>query len=105
MVTYSSIQFDFAQAKAEASRLESIAAEMKRLANSNMESSLDSLSTGWQGNSAKLYLKKGNNVKNDILAVANDLNAVANSIRTVARKIYNAEMEAKRLADEIARRK
>lgn len=105
MATYSSIRFDFTQAKAEASRLESIADEMKRLANSNMENSLDCLSTGWQGESATLYLKKGNNVKKDILAVANDLYAVANSIRTVARKIYNAEMEAKRLAEEIARKK
>lgn len=105
MATYSSINFDFAQAKAEASRLESIADEMKRLANSNMENIFDCLSTGWQGEAARLYINKGNNVKKDILAVANDLYAVANSIRTVARKIYNAEMEAKRLADEIARKK
>lgn len=105
MATYSSISFDFTQAKAEANRLESIANDMKRLANFNMQSSLNYLSTGWQGESAKLYLNKGNNVKNDILAVANDLYAVANSVRTVAKKVYDAEMEAKRLAEEIARRK
>ena len=105
MATYSSIHFNFTQAKSEASRLEAIADEMRRLANSNMQSSLNYLSTGWQGESAKLYLNKGKNVKNDILAVANDLYAVANSIRTAAKKIYDAEMEAKRLAEEIARRK
>lgn len=105
MATYSSISFDFVQAKAEASRLEAIADDLKRLAESNMQSSLNYLSTGWQGESATQYIRKGNNVKNDILAVANDLYAVANSIRAVAKKIYDAEMEAKRLAEEIARRK
>lgn len=104
MATYSSIRFDFSKAKQEAARLESAADEMKKLANSSLESTLNNLSAGWKGESASLYMKKGVSVKEDLLKTANDLYAVANSIRKTAQRIYNAEMEAKRLAEEIARK-
>lgn len=104
MATYSSIKFDFARAKQEAARLESVADEMKRIANSEMEDTFSQLSSGWKGDSASLYLSKGSKVKHDILNTANDLYAVAESIRRTAQKIYNAEMEAKRIAEERARK-
>ncbi|MDD6729102.1 MAG: WXG100 family type VII secretion target [Eubacteriales bacterium] len=104
MATYSSIKFDFAKAKQEAARLENAADELKKIANSSMDSALGTLSSGWKGESADLYMKKGAGVKEDLISTANDLYAVANSIRKTAQRIYNAEMEAKRLAEEIARK-
>lgn len=104
MATYASIRFDFAKAKQEAARLESTADELKRLANNSMDSTLNTLSSSWKGESANLYMKKGESVKRDLLTTANDLYAVANSIRKTAQRIYNAEMEAKRLAEEAAKK-
>ena len=104
MASYSTIKFNFVQAKLQAQRLENIASEMRNMANQNFESAISQLSGGWKGESATLYIRKAENVRNDILKTARDLDAVAGSIRKVAQKVYNAEMEAKRLAEEIARK-
>ena len=104
MASYTTIKFNFSQAKLQAQKLEAIAAEMRRTANQNFESAVSQLAGGWKGESASLYLRKAEIVRNDILKTARDLEAVAGSIRKVAQKVYNAEMEAKRLADEIARK-
>jgi uncharacterized protein YukE len=105
MASYSTINFNFSQAKVQAQRLEAIAYEMKRTANLNFDQALSGLSIGWKGESATQYIRKAQHVRNDILNTAHDLEAVAASIRRVAQKIYNAEMEAKRIAEEIARKK
>ncbi|MBQ7203375.1 MAG: hypothetical protein IJS03_05075 [Eubacterium sp.] len=104
MASYSTIRFNFAQAKQQAQRLETIAYEMKRTANQNFDRALSQLSGSWKGESATLYIKKAQIVRNEIIKNANDLEAVARSIRKVAQRVYNAEMEAKRLAEEIARK-
>ncbi len=104
MASYSTIKFNFVQAKQQAQRLEAIAGEMRNTANNNFENAVSQLAGGWKGESASLYLRKAENVRNDILRTAKDLEAVAASIRKVAQKVYNAEMEAKRLAEEIARK-
>lgn len=105
MATYASITFDFNQAKAEATKLEHIAAQMKKMADRNMQNALNQLANGWKGESATLYIRKCETVRSNIIAEANDLIKIASSIRSVAQRIYNAEMEAKRLAEEIARKK
>ncbi len=104
MASYATIRFNFAQAKQQAQRLENIAQEMRNTANQNFEQALSELSAGWSGECATQYIRKAQKVKEDILTTAKDLDAVAASIRKVAQRIYNAEMEAKRLAEEIARK-
>lgn len=105
MATYASIRFDFEKSKREAAKLEEAAAQLKKLANNTMDSSLNQLASGWKGESAAAYIGKARIVEKNILTTANDLFAVAASIRKTAQKIYNAEMEAKRLAEEKARKK
>ncbi|MBR2100964.1 MAG: hypothetical protein IJ927_06620 [Eubacterium sp.] len=104
MPSYSTIRFNFAQAKQQALRLETMAQEMRKTANSNFDQAIAELQSGWKGESAEQYIRKAQNVRNDILKTANDLDAVAINIRKVAQRIYNAEMEAKRLAEEISRK-
>ena len=95
-----SIEFDFRQAIQRAEELEEIAADMRKLANNDLEGSLQNLSTAWKGESARAYLNKGTRLKEKILKSSNDLKKTASTIRSVAKRTYNAEMAAYRIAME-----
>lgn len=100
MKSKSAIEFDFRQAMNRADELDQVASEMKRMANNDMQSSLQQLSTAWKGEAASEYLTKGGRLKDKVLKSANDLNKTAATIRSVARRVYNAEMTAYRIAME-----
>lgn len=95
-----SIEFDFQQAIKRAEELEEIAADMKKLANEDLDSSLQSLSTAWKGEAATAYLTKGSGLKEKILKSSNDLKKTASTIRNVAKRTYNAELAAYKIAME-----
>lgn len=99
-MSYSSIQIDFNVACAQAKKLEDCAEEMKRLANQKMSNAIDEMSAGWKGESATAYFKKADAVKKNIIATSETLYTVANSIRTQAKRIYDAEREALRIAEQ-----
>lgn len=102
MKSKSAIEFDFRQAMNRADELDQVASEMKRMANNDMQSSLQQLSTAWKGEAASAYLTKGGRLKDKVLKSASDLNKTASTIRSVARRVYNAEMTAYRIAMERA---
>lgn len=95
-----SIEFDFRQAIQRAEELEEIAAQMKKLANEDLEGSLQTLSMAWKGEAASAYLDKGTRLRDKILKSSNDLKKAAKTIRSVAKRTYNAEMAAYRIAME-----
>ena len=95
-----SIEFDFQQAIKRAEELESIAADMKKLADEDLETSLQSLSLAWKGEAANAYLAKGSRLKDKILKSSSDLTKTASTIRRVAKRTYDAEMRAYRIAME-----
>lgn len=95
-----SIEFDFQQATKRAEELEEIAADMNKLANEDLESSMQSLSTAWKGEAATAYLEKGSMLKEKILKSSSDLKKAASTIRSVAKRTYNAEMTAYTIARE-----
>lgn len=99
MSSYASIEFDFAKAKQQANEIDEIANELSLLSNQKFEDTMQMLSSNWKGDSATSYLKKGVTLQSYITSSARNLNTVADNIRIVARKIYEAEMEAKRLAE------
>lgn len=105
MSSYYSIEFDFEQAKKQASVLDEIANDLNTLTTNKFDTTMQSLSSNWKGDSATAYLKKGVTLQSYMKNSAKDLNTVANNIRTVARKIYEAEMEAKRIAEERERKR
>lgn len=100
MKSDSEIRYDFQQAIRKAEELEGIAANLKRLANNDLENSLQALSGAWKGEAARTYLLKGNNLQAKILSNAKKLESTARTIRSVAKRTYNAEMAAYRIAKE-----
>lgn len=94
------IEFDFRQAIKRAEELEEIAADMKKLADAELEETLQSLSSSWRGDAASAYLNKGARLQTKILKSSNDLKKTATTIRSVAQRTYRAEMAVYRIAME-----
>lgn len=92
--TLFSIQMDFNRAKAQASQLEAIAGDIERLASNNMEECMSGISSNWKGDSAKLYVKKGRQLEQDMKGSARELRKIAQTIRKIAQNTYNAEKKA-----------
>lgn len=95
-----SIEFDFRQAINRAEELEEISDNLKKLADEELEASLQSLSIAWKGEAASAYLVKGSRLKDKILKSSKDLKKTAATIRNVAKRTYDAEMTAYRIAME-----
>ncbi|MBS6645295.1 MAG: hypothetical protein KH366_17085 [Clostridiaceae bacterium] len=98
MSSRSEIRFNFRTAIKQAERLETSADQLKKLANASLETSLDTLSESWKGENAGAYIRKGVMLQKDIAATSEELNRVAADIRRIAKRIYDAEMEALRIA-------
>lgn len=95
-----SIEFDFRQAVRRAEELEEISDNLKKLADEELEASLQSLQTAWKGEAATAYLTKGSMLKDKIIKSSGDLKKTAATIRNVAKRTYDAEMTAYRIAME-----
>lgn len=100
MSTRSEIRFNFRTAIKQAERLEASAAQLKKLAKTSLENSLNTLSGSWKGENANAYVRKGVTLQNEILNTSQELDRVASDIRRIAKRIYDAEMEALRIASE-----
>ncbi len=94
------IRLNFNRAKQQADRLEEIGNEIKRMASRDYEDTLNGISTAWKGENANAYLAKARVLQGNINSTGNDLIAVANEIRRKAQRVYNAEMEALRIAEQ-----
>lgn len=92
------IKMNFQQARRQADELEEIAGEMRRIAKNDLENSFQSLSAAWQGEAAEAYLRKGEQLRDKIIASAQQLEKNAGMIRSAAKRTYDAEMRAYNLA-------
>lgn len=99
MATRESIMMDYQAACGQASELEQIASNMKKMANNNLSQSLQDLSCYWQGSNAEAYLKKGTQLHLDITLNAKELENIASAIRTIAKNIYDAELKNIEIAE------
>lgn len=93
-----SIKVDFIKAKRQAEEFEKIADQLRAIANGEIDGAMSGVSSGWKGDSADLFLKKGNKLKEDVIKTANQLDAAARTLRQNAQSIYNAEMRALEIA-------
>lgn len=100
MKTKAQIEFDFEQARRRAAELEEIAADLSQLSKRDMENTRAELSGAWKGESAQLFQTKAGKLQEDIQDTAKELNTIAATIREIAQRIYEAEMEALRIATE-----
>ena len=100
MNTLSDINFNYDRAIRQAERLEVLSRRLKKAANEDMERILSAVNRAWKSASAPNYLRKGETVEADLAAMAEDLKKTALKIRTIAEQVREADMEARRIADE-----
>lgn len=98
MKTSAQIKMNYREAMQQARDLDTLAGKVRTTANQKVEQSMQLLSSGWKGNNATEFLRKYSELKQQILDSADELNAIADDIRRTAQIVYNAEMEALRIA-------
>lgn len=94
------IRYDYQLAQKQAERLRETARELRMLMNDDYENILIDLARKWQGDSADVFMKKSEIVKNNIIQTALDMERTADTIISTAQRLYNAEMKAKQIAEE-----
>lgn len=100
MSSRTEIRFNFKQALSQADKLDSVAERLERVSAKSIENSMQVLTSAWKGNNASAFLKKETVLKGDIKATAANIHGIADDIRRIARRLYDAEMEALRIANK-----
>lgn len=100
MRTSSQIYFDFSNARTQAARLDDLAARLERQAVKGMGQAAQSVGRAWSGKPASRYIQKGDSLKAQVSGTVSDLRSIAADIRRIAQAVYNAEMEALRIAQQ-----
>ena len=88
------IDVDFNMAMRQAKKLHEISAEMRLLANNDMEGNLQSIASNWKGENASAYLNKGKMIETRISDTSKNLEAAATVIENIAKRIHDTEMRA-----------
>ena len=99
MSSKGTIEMNFQQAKEQANRLDEQAKRTKG-GSKDLGTTMQGLSGGWTGENSKGYLGKGKKCETGIGNAERGLSQTATVIRQIAQRIYNAEMEALRIAQE-----
>lgn len=86
------IRMNYRQSIAQAKKLSDAAEDLRRLANSDLNSSLEGVRGAWTGDNANIFLQKGNDLKQKMLTMAKNMDSTARTIRSIAQRIYDAEM-------------
>lgn len=98
MKTAHQIDVDLQTALAQARHLESIADAITHRVVKPMNSTAQTLQTAWKGASATQFIRKETALSSQVSATAQQMREIAADIRAAAKRIYNAEMEACRIA-------
>lgn len=94
------IQMNYRRSLEQAKELEEQAARLHRVAGRDLETMLMQLRGAWTGANADQYAVKCRVLQQKIEKTASELEKSAQTLRTAAQRLYNAEMEALRLAQE-----
>jgi len=98
MKTAWEIEFDFQQALAQARELDGVGSRLNELANRRLANLQQALPSYWEGDSARLFGQKEEELKAAIIKSGRSLHEEADKIRAIARRIYQAEMDALEIA-------
>ncbi len=93
------ISMDFQKAKNQANRLDDAARSIRRESN-RFTNCRNDVASAWTGDNASKFTNKMGMVSEDLNKIASNLEKTADVIRKNAKTIYDAEMEAKRIADQ-----
>ena len=91
---------DFRQAMLQAQKLDDLADKVNGVSSRELSHAMSTLQSAWRGQSASMFIEKTQTVDRQVQDSARELHEIAESIRRIARTIYNAEMEAWRIAHE-----
>lgn len=94
------IQMDFNKAGQKAGELDDIADRLSKIAETDLPNILNGLGSDWKGDNADAYIRKGVGVGENMRETVKDLRNTAATIRKIAQNVYDAEMEALRIAEE-----
>lgn len=100
MAGKASIEFNFRKAVSQAERLDQAADQLNRLSNNQFGNIMQGLAANWRGENASLYLDKGGRLQRQMDGTAKELHHIASDIRRIAKRLYDAEMEALRIAQK-----
>lgn len=92
------ILMDYNKARKEADRLDKAASSVRKEAR-RFETCRGNVAAAWKGENAVRFTRKMDLVYDDLDKIAKSLERAADVIRTNAKLIYDAEMEAKRIAE------
>ncbi len=102
-MTRNQIQINFDEANRQADVIESALDKLKR-ADALHEELKDGIPAGWRGDNASQFMSIFVQLGDFFRSITNNIINVNNWIRESARRIYEAEMEALRIAEERAYR-
>ncbi len=97
MSTEKSIRIEFNQVKAQATALNSCASDLSDVS-TKLGSIVDTLSAGWQGDSATLFLQKCEALQTKLTKTSSNLQTVSRVVSNAANSYYQTEMKAIELA-------
>lgn len=100
MASEFTIAFNYEKAIKQADELLDIAKDVRKVAKDKMEPSIQTIDKNWDGDSSKKFVTKSNQLKEKVVDSADDIQKIAGAIKEMAKKIYDAEMEAIRVAKE-----
>lgn len=90
-----SILMDFAKAYRQADELEGISEQLRAIADSQLDSTLQGVSAAWKGENAVKYINKGSQLQGKIKGTAQNIQQSAETVRNIARRLQAAEEFAK----------
>jgi WXG100 family type VII secretion target len=100
MSSLSEIRLNYNKAIQQANQLDEVAGRLLNLAGRDMESALDDVSKAWKSDSSPQFIKKGQKLETDMRTTVENLKKISSAIRAIAKRVYTAEMEAWRIANE-----
>jgi len=90
------LNFNYDLAKRQATQIEGIAGEMRRLANGQMSNAIATIDASWDGDTSTVFIRHCNETKQQLVTRANELENLARRIRDVAKILKEADERAKR---------
>ena len=94
------ITFNYQKAMNQAAELKAIASSLKKVGETQLAECLGKISKNWLGSNSEDFVAKGKKMETKIEKSSKSITLTAGAIETMAKNIYNAEMEALRIARE-----
>lgn len=97
-MNYATITMNYRRANSAADELDELAEQLTKMAQSQMGDSLQDISNNWKGESAELFIRKGENLQQQIVNSAKKLKDTAAAVRKIAQTTRNADLQALEIA-------